>query len=172
VAIEIRKVESSELGELQEIAITTFLQAFLATNDAEDMAKYVETRMSAAQLALELENPESDFFFAIDGGSVVGYLKVNVGAAQTESHENALEIERIYVLESFLGLSLGQQLFELAQSIALERGVDFIWLGVWAQNHRAIRFYEKNGFEVFGEHIFMLGDDAQMDLMMRKRLKP
>jgi GNAT superfamily N-acetyltransferase len=54
--------------------------------------------------------------------------------------------------------------------VAKENSVKFIWLGVWEHNPRAIRFYEKNQFVVFDKHIFMLGDDAQTDLMMRREI--
>jgi ribosomal protein S18 acetylase RimI-like enzyme len=45
-----------------------------------------------------------------------------------------------------------------------------MWLGVWEENPRAIRFYQKLGFVEFGEHIFQLGDDAQRDVLMKKKL--
>jgi ribosomal protein S18 acetylase RimI-like enzyme len=44
------------------------------------------------------------------------------------------------------------------------------WLGVWEDNHRAIRFYEKNGFEKFDSHPFILGESKQTDLLMKLRI--
>ena len=49
--------------------------------------------------------------------------------------------------------------------------VDFVWLGVWEENPRAIRFYEKNGFVVFGEHQFQFGNELETDLMMKLVLR-
>ena len=54
---------------------------------------------------------------------------------------------------------------------AEEQDHDVVWLGVWEQNEQAKEFYNKWGFEKFGEHIFMLGDDAQTDWLMQKKLK-
>jgi ribosomal protein S18 acetylase RimI-like enzyme len=54
--------------------------------------------------------------------------------------------------------------------IAGERAKNVVWLGVWEKNDRAIRFYEKWGFEKFGETDFLLGDDLQQDWLMRKVL--
>jgi ribosomal protein S18 acetylase RimI-like enzyme len=42
-----------------------------------------------------------------------------------------------------------------------------VWLGVWEENHRAIRFYTKNGFVVFDKHVFIMGNDEQTDLLMQ-----
>ncbi|MEN9961197.1 MAG: Protease synthase and sporulation negative regulatory protein 1, partial [Bacteroidota bacterium] len=38
---------------------------------------------------------------------------------------------------------------------------------VWEKNSRAIRFYEKQGFVAFDQHIFQLGEDAQTDILMK-----
>jgi ribosomal protein S18 acetylase RimI-like enzyme len=101
----------------------------------------------------------------------VGYLKINFGASQTELKDNeALEIERIYVLQAFHGKKLGQALYEKAISIAKEMKVKYVWLGVWEQNHRALQFYKKNGFVPFDTHIFKLGNDEQTDIMMKLAL--
>ncbi|MNF16430.1 Protease synthase and sporulation negative regulatory protein PAI 1 [compost metagenome] len=54
--------------------------------------------------------------------------------------------------------------------VAVQEQVLYIWLGVWEENKRALRFYEKNGFTVFDKHIFRLGNDEQTDLMMKKTI--
>lgn len=38
------------------------------------------------------------------------------------------------------------------------------------KNPRAIRFYEKNGFVAFNMHVFKMGYDVHIDIMMRKPL--
>lgn len=82
-----------------------------------------------------------------------------------------MEIERIYVLKEFHGKKVGQILYEKAIELAKGIDADFIWLGVWEENPRAIRFYEKNGFSAFDKHIFQLGNDEQTDIMMKLELK-
>ena len=41
-----------------------------------------------------------------------------------------------------------------------------LWLGVWTENHRARRFYEKVGFRDEGEKTFVLGSDVQVDRVL------
>lgn len=114
----------------------------------------------------------SQFYFAEKDGEVFGYLKVNFAEAQTEAQEqiDALEIKRIYVLQQYHGSEVGQKLYEQALEIARNRKATYLWLGVWEENSRAIRFYQKQGFIEFGQHIFQLGDDAQRDVLMKKTL--
>ena len=135
------------------------------------MQKYLDENLSEEKLKFELEKPNSEFYFAENDNQILGYLKLNFGNAQTENQGNeALEIERIYVLKEFFPLKIGQVLFDKSLKIAKEKKLKFIWLGVWEENKRAIRFYEKNGFEVFGKHDFVLGNDVQIDLMMKLKL--
>jgi ribosomal protein S18 acetylase RimI-like enzyme len=58
-------------------------------------------------------------------------------------------------------------LYEKAIGIARQRNADYIWLGVWEENHKALRFYRKHGFVEFDKHIFKLGDSEQTDFMMK-----
>jgi ribosomal protein S18 acetylase RimI-like enzyme len=75
---------------------------------------------------------------------VIGYLKVNSGNAQTElKDKRALEIERIYILKEYQGKKVGQLLCETALQIAKQSQADYIWLGVWEENHKAMNFYKK-----------------------------
>lgn len=102
---------------------------------------------------------------------MIGYLKINLGQAQTEKLDlDALEIERIYLLKAFYGQKVGQLLYQKAIDIAHEIQASYVWLGVWEENYRALKFYEKNGFIAFDKHKFWLGDDEQTDLMMKKIL--
>lgn len=169
--LNIRKAGIDDLAQLQQISKETFFETFATSNTEENMQHYLETRLSLERLSMELLNPGSTFYFAVIDGRVVGYLKLNTGNAQTEvQNDHSLEIERIYVLNEFHGLKIGQQLVEKAMEIAHETKMNDIWLGVWEENTRAIRFYEKNGFVTFDQHVFKLGDDEQTDLLMKKTL--
>lgn len=166
--MQIRKLNITDLENLQKISITTFRETFEEVNTEEDMQKYLDENLSEEKLKSELENPNSEFYFAENDNQILGYLKLNFGNAQTENQGNeTLEIERIYVLKEFFPLKIGQVLFEKSLEIAKEKKLKFIWLGVWEENKRAIRFYEKNGFKIFGKHDFVLGNDVQTDLMMK-----
>ena len=132
----------------------------------------MNTALTIGKLTAEVNNPNSEFYFAKAGKKTVGYLKINVGDAQTEStNSNSLEIERIYVLKEFQGKKIGQILFEKAIEIARKNNMDLLWLGVWEHNTGAISFYQKNGLVKFASHLFRLGDDEQTDIMMKLDLK-
>ena len=169
--MQIRKLDITDLENLQKISITTFRETFEEVNSEEDMQKYLDENLSLERLKNELENLDSEFYFIENENKNLGYLKLNFGNAQTEKvEENYFEIERIYVLKAFLGQKIGQILFDKAIEIGREKNLEYVWLGVWEENHRAIKFYKKNGFEIFGKHKFVLGKDVQTDLMMKLKI--
>lgn len=169
--LHIRKATVDDLLVLQQIGRQTFTETFAAFNAAENLAHYLEQSFSSDRLMGELSNNASEFYLAEDEGIVIGYLKINVGQAQTElKDEQALEIERIYVLQQYHGKKVGQMLFEKAIAMAHQMSKSYVWLGVWEENRRALQFYKKNGFIEFDQHIFKLGDDEQTDIMMKLQL--
>jgi ribosomal protein S18 acetylase RimI-like enzyme len=60
------------------------------------------------------------------------------------------------LLDQFFGLKLGHRLLQQAIDLSKEAGDKGMWLNVWKENKRAIRFYEKQGFETIGESNFVL----------------
>lgn len=168
---EIRRVTSEDISALRKIGRQTFSETFSEFNSEENMTKYLDHRFSLEKLSEELRNKDSQFYFALTGDRIVGYLKLNTGKAQTELQDDkAIEIERIYVIREFLGRKVGQLLYEAALKIAREKKSAYVWLGVWEKNMRALNFYRKNGFVEFDKHIFILGDSRQTDFLMKLEL--
>lgn len=169
--IEIRKIELAEIKKLQEISKLTFVETFAEHNTIEDMQTYLYDNLSIEKLTVELSNENSQFYFASHNNKIIGYLKINFAQAQSELKDtSSVEIERIYVLKNYHGKTVGQVLFDVAISIAKQTNAEYVWLGVWEKNPRAINFYKKNGFVEFDKHIFKLGNDEQTDIMMRLEL--
>ena len=169
--IEITRATFNELDQLQKIGRQTFYETFSSVNTEENMNKYLEEGFSKEKLTDELSDKKAEFYFVTLDSKVIGYLKLNFGQSQTElKDDKALEIERIYVLKEFHGKKVGQLLYDKAIELAKLTKADYIWLGVWEENPRAINFYKKNGFVEFDKHIFRLGDDDQTDIMMRLQL--
>ncbi len=169
--LQLRKLSVEDLVPLRELGLKTFVESFSEGNTAENMQAYVSEAFAPEKLREELLDPYAVFYFAILGDRPVGYMKLNFGPSQTElQDEKAVEIERIYVAKEYQGQKLGRQLFAKALQVARERQADYIWLGVWEKNTRAIGFYKKIGFVEFGSHLFRLGEEEQTDLMMKLKI--
>jgi ribosomal protein S18 acetylase RimI-like enzyme len=169
--IEIQLVRPSESDELLALSRKTFYDAFEHVNNPDDFEAYTSVAFRPENILAQINDAHSFFYFALIDGQKVGYIKLNYSSAQTEfKDEDAVEIERIYVLATQQGKKIGNQFLDFAIDKAKSEGKRYIWLGVWEHNLAAQRFYERNGFEQFSTHEFWVGNDKQIDLLMKKEL--
>lgn len=120
--IDIKICTIDMLTDLQYLCRTTFYETFSDSTDEEDMRKFLAETYSAEKLSAELANSESVTFIAYKNGTPLGYLKMNIGNAQTEKClDNALEIQRIYILKSAKGQGIGSAFMQIAENFASEK---------------------------------------------------
>ena len=168
MSLKYQKCNASHLDIVVKIAKETFVAAFEKDNDPDDFDDYVEKAFHPERIMQELQHKDSQFFLVHDSEELVGYFKINVGAAQTDVHDPvALEIERIYVLGAHQGKKIGNRILQKIIGLTREMAKHYIWLGVWEKNPGAIRFYQRHGFEKFGEHAYYIGQDKQTDWLLR-----
>lgn len=169
--IVLQRATLADADTLLTFSRKTFFDFFAHLNDPANMEAYASTAFTPQKIQTELSNPDSHFYFAVLDGEITGYIKINFNSAQTELQDSkSLEVERIYVLAEHHGKKIGHQLLNFALEIARDKGLQYVWLGVWEHNQKAIDFYQKHGFEIFGSHPFMLGSEQQTDLLMKKEL--
>lgn len=162
------KCSFKDLGQLVHISKTTFRAAFEAENNPEDFKNYLDFAFNKDKLTSELLNPQSSFYFVFLRKKVVGYFKLNIDNAQTDMKTmDCIELERIYVVEELQGKGIGARILKKIKHLAHKTGKSFLWLGVWENNASAIKFYQKNGFTKFGMHPYYIGNDKQMDWLMK-----
>ncbi len=171
--IKIRRAAIEDSEMLAELSFKTFYDAFHAhpKNAPEDLADYMEKAFNPETVRAELLEENSIFIVAEIEGATAGYAKIMIGAVEDGiSAEKPIELNRLYSHQKFLGKGVGQKLMEECFKIAKENDRDVMWLGVWEFNPRAQNFYRKYGFYEVGKHIFQLGSDPQIDILMQKRL--
>lgn len=172
MSIVLRQATIEDAKLIAEISQQTFYETFAASNTKEDMNKFLEQQFSKGRLMLEVGRRENNFLLAFDKNEVAGYVKLRDEKVPLSlKSANAIEIARLYAMKNKIGKGVGSVLMQACIDIATERKKDYLWLGVWEKNQRAIEFYIKWGFEKFDETDFLLGDDLQNDWLMKKKLK-
>jgi ribosomal protein S18 acetylase RimI-like enzyme len=168
---KIRLATQADAELVAAISRKTFFETFGAVNTKENMDKFMNEQFTTDKLIAEVNEPDSFFLIAWDGAVAAGYAKLKDGEKHEEfGDRNSIEISRIYALNSYIGTGAGKQLMQACLAAAKERKKEIVWLGVWKKNTRAISFYQKWGFEIFGQQNFILGDDVQEDWIMKKEL--
>ena len=171
MSLIIRPANAADAVPIATLSRQTFYDTFSVYNSQEDMDKFMNESFSIEKLVAEVDAAGNTFIVAVLENELVGYAKI------TESENPAalgkldgIEISRIYAAKNVIGLGIGKALMEECLRTAISKNKQCIWLGVWEHNTRAISFYQKFGFEKFGEHAFVLGNDVQTDWLMKKNL--
>lgn len=163
--------DHDDLVTLQEVASESFADTFGPYTPDKDIQHFIEEDYSLPALLMDLKDPYSKTYFYLIDGQAVGYLKLNVGPAQTEpDFDDSMEIQRIYVLPAFQKQHVGRKLMRFALEQANKAHKKQIWLGCWEHNENAKGFYQHYGFEKVGTHSFPVGNDPQTDWLMVKQL--
>ena len=171
--ISLLRATLQQRKELYDISRQTFYESFgPPVNTESDIQKYINEHITLDIISTELTNSDIYYFLLKSEKEVLGYLKLNTNASQTEDlGESTIEIERIYIRKQYQNHNLGKLLLEKAMELGVQLEKSFIWLGVWEKNIKAINFYKKSGFIPFDKHTFILGDDVQTDIMMKLNLE-
>ncbi|MDA1329635.1 MAG: GNAT family N-acetyltransferase [Chloroflexi bacterium] len=171
--VEIKFATQNDAKLLSEMGARAFLSAFADQNDPDEIASYVKHNFAFDQIHTEVKDPDSTFLLAYREHQPLAYAKLKQGQSpEVVNVSNPIELERIYVEPTSIGGGIGSELLLACIREAKSRGFEGIWLGVWEKNPQAIRFYERNHFKKVGEHTFMLGSEAQTDILMQRPINP
>lgn len=163
---------AADEAALLDLGRQTFAETFAHQNTEADMAQYLAEHFTPAHLQQELAEPNARFLLAHADGQPAGYGKLRTVEQPPElAGQLHLELERIYVLQAFQGRQVGRALLEAAVGLARQQGFAVLWLGVWEHNRKARAFYERAGFVHFGQHVFRLGSDDQLDYLYKLDLR-
>ena len=169
----VRRAVAEDSALLASIGARTFRDTFAAENDPDDLERYISDAFAPETLAAELAAPGATFLLAYDEAlnrdRPVGYAKLLAGRADDSVRgPTPVELVRLYVEADAIGGGYGAALMQACLDEAARGGFETLWLGVWEQNQRARRFYERWGFTAVGVHDFVIGRDVQTDIVMER----
>lgn len=169
--VTIRLARLEDIPAMREVAIESYIEKFAAHNTPENMEAFLQEAYNLDQLIKEFQEEESILMLALYEERVVGFVRLRKNS-EVDHYlgTNHIELQRLYIHPQFQNMKIGRKLMEFAMEYANQGKFDWIWLGVWERNFEAQRFYAKWGFEKFSEHVFQMGDDPQIDWLLKKRL--
>lgn len=140
--------------------------------DRNDLLRYNDQAFSISRTKRDLSDKQNLFFIAYQSGFPVGYAKLMLNQTHASiASKNACRLDKIYILNEFLPLKIGQVFLAFLEAKVQELGLNTIWLATYIKNFRAIRFYEKNEYVAVGKLDFSVNGTAYENLVFSKRLE-
>ncbi len=166
------RCDINHLEEYERVARQSFYDAFEKVSHPDNFKLYVSTAFLPEILRGEIEdNKTAIFFLQTETGDTAGYVKLRWDRSDEYFlNQKAIELQRIYLLEQFWNKGYGKALLEFCEKFGKEQGFEWIWLVVWSENHGAIRFYEREGWQQFAIKDFQFGHEVHHDPVLKKKL--
>ena len=164
-----RDATAADLPAINHIFRQSFCETFAHLYDPRDLADFL-AKFTPEVWREQFDDPRYGFRVAEADGKIVGYVKIGPSALPVETDAAAMELRQLYILKGYHGVGIAHALMDWAIAEARSRGGRELYLTVYVENHRARRFYDRYGFESVGRYDFMVGSQADEDIIMRKRL--
>lgn len=153
----IRKAKPNDSSIIMHLAATTFIESHGHSAPEDDIIDYIRNNYSIERIKKELEDANNHYYLIYTGQKAVGFSKINLNSPNHSVDSKIIaKLERLYILAEFHGLSYGYQLFNFNLELTKKYSQDGIWLNVWVENVKALKFYKKLGFKKIGDYYFKI----------------
>lgn len=171
------RIRSALPADAQELALLgkrLWRETYEGLIPSLDLEHFLAATFGISQQAAELADPTGRTLVLAEGGRLMGYAWLRAKAPEIEVPvDTPLEVARFYVDRTLHGTGAAQALMAAVLAHASMAGHDGVWLQVWDQNLRAIRFYAKAGFIDAGETAFLVGSLSYRDrLLVYRQIGP
>lgn len=157
----------ADAGRLAALGRQTFVETFGGMYDPADERAFLEQVYSESAIRAELLDPRLDFRVLEQDGEWLGFVKIGaLSVPVTDADPSALELRQLYLLRPYTGKGLGRVLMDWADAEFARRGASGVYVSVFSGNLRAIRFYERRGFQKTGEYGFRVGNHVDREWIM------
>lgn len=165
----LREAAAADAPALSLVAAATFLESYAGQLNGEDILLHCHRNHSPAAYERWLADPTAQCWVveAEQGLAMVGYQLLAVpDVPVADLAPTDIEIKRLYLLHRFQGSGLGRALVQAGADWARAAGYRRLLLGVYSQNHAALRFYDRMGFVRVGERTFHVGNSDFFDYIL------
>lgn len=163
-----RAAGPADADALSLVASATFLDTYAGSLDGSDIVAHCAANNRPEKFAAWIADPRDAVTIAeiIPGHAPVGYAVLTSQIDLPVALEPGdIELRRIYTLSRMGSTGLGSALMAEVVANAARLSCRRVLLGVWGENHRAHRFYERQGFTVVGTRHFKVGSVVHDDLV-------
>lgn len=170
-SLHFRRANNDDALALAALAEQTFIETYASQNDPEQIRVHCAHNFGIAQQSTEIADPDYAVILAFLDQTLVGFAQVvKKPAPPSVDADNAVALYRYYVTQAWHGKGIAQPLLAQAEQAARSFGADYLWLGMWEHNARALAYYQKVGFQHVGWMDYQFGDIVERDYVLLKRL--
>lgn len=165
----LRRAGAADAPAVRTLFCNSFTDTFGHLYPPEELAEFLNG-CSEERFRAELASPEFAVMLGVSGDRLLGYCTLGPQDLGIAMEERSWVLRQLYLDPAAKGTGLAQALMDWALAEARSRSVEALYLTVWVDNHRARRFYERQGFVEVGSYAFQVGSTVDDDRILRLAL--
>jgi GNAT superfamily N-acetyltransferase len=169
LTVDYRDATPDDADALSAMFRDSFTETFGHLYDSRDLAAFLAGH-SADRFREQLGDPDYAVRVAEQDRVLAGFAKAGPLKTPADTDRPAFELQQFYVRTAWHGTGVAAELMNWFLIEARRRGAEEAYLSVFTRNQRARRFYSRFGFTDFGPAVFMVGNQADEDVIMRLAL--
>jgi len=153
------KATENDIPLIQDLAKRSWENAYAEILSIEQMEFMLGTMYSHEEIASHLQKPDYHYYLILDenNDSFEGFI-----GYEHHYEEKTTKLHRIYLVPESKGKGFGKSALEFLNQQASENGDKRIILNVNKYNS-AKKFYESQGYTIYDEGVFDIGNGFFMD---------
>ena len=152
-----KEASEQDIPLIRRLAEEAWKSAYLEILSAEQIDYMLQEMYSEKEIFSHLKNPNYHYFIIEENSISAGFM-----GFENHYEENSTKLHRVYLLENFKGKGLGKCALEFLKEKVRDSSDHRIILNV-NKNNSAQKMYESQGFNVYAEGIFDIGNGYIMD---------
>lgn len=171
-SIEIRRANLTDAVSISLLGRVTYTQSHGSyIENKKDLIDFYNDSYAVSKIRTELKDAKNLYWIVFSDELPVGFAKILLNINPPNSQElNSCKLEKIYILEDFIGYKIGTKLQEALLEAVTQLHFKSIWLAVYYKNTKGIKFYQKHGFKEAGNIDFVVGEISYRNLILLKKL--
>lgn len=150
-------IEHAEL--ITKIGRQSFLESHGNSASVEDVNRFVLKTYNKENISKEFENKKVLYHMIYVNDKVAGFSKIELNTLNNDINDlNVTKLDRLYLLKEFYGQHVGSKLFDFNIQLSKKQNQTGMWLAVWVENQKAIKFYTNKGCKIVGEYNFKISE--------------
>ncbi len=154
--MELKRAFIKDITHLKKICIDAYSLNFHDHWNDGGLEWFLNREFSNERLLSDLSDKTIEYYFIVHNEQQVGFIKIKNYVSANFHEENAIELEKIYVLPVCKGMGIGKLALNYIIKKMEERSKKKLFLCVIDTNINAIAFYKKIGFKFHSKTILDL----------------
>jgi len=169
-AITIRKAVVEDAKKLSILYKQVYIKTYDLEGVSDEFANFSIKQFSVTRIKDCIIKTPDSMIMAEYKNNLVGVLELTFNNPCPLNKSYITEVNKLYILEWFCGMGIGEKLYKEAEIILRKNNEDQLWLWLLDSNSRALNFYKKQGFKTIGEAPFRMETNTYNNIVMLKKL--